>query len=88
VTEQAEVLVVGGGQAGLTAGYYLTQAKIPFVILHAGSRVGDSWRARWDSLTLSHRNSSSTNSAALTRLASTRPHHQHRGSSGSTGGRR
>jgi putative flavoprotein involved in K+ transport len=52
VSEQAEVIVVGGGQAGLTAGYYLTQSKIPFVILHADSRVGDSWRARWDSLTL------------------------------------
>ncbi len=53
MTEQADVIVVGGGQAGLTAGYYLTQAKIPFVILHAGLRVGDSWRQRWDSLTLS-----------------------------------
>jgi putative flavoprotein involved in K+ transport len=52
VSEQAEVIVVGGGQAGLTVGYYLTQAKIPFVILHAGARVGDSWRQRWDSLTL------------------------------------
>jgi putative flavoprotein involved in K+ transport len=52
VTEQAEVIVVGGGQAGLSAGYYLTQAKIPFVILHGGARVGDSWRERWDSLTL------------------------------------
>lgn len=52
MSEQAEVIVVGGGQAGLTAGYYLTQAKIPFVILDADSRAGDSWRARWDSLTL------------------------------------
>jgi cation diffusion facilitator CzcD-associated flavoprotein CzcO len=26
------VIVVGGGQAGLAAGYYLTQTKIPFVI--------------------------------------------------------
>jgi len=52
VTEQAAVIVVGGGQAGLTAGYYLTRAKIPFVILHASARVGDSWRERWDSLTL------------------------------------
>jgi putative flavoprotein involved in K+ transport len=52
VSEQAEVIVVGGGQAGLTAGYYLTQARIPFVVLHAGLRVGDSWRQRWDSLTL------------------------------------
>jgi putative flavoprotein involved in K+ transport len=52
VTEQAEVIVVGGGQAALTAGYYLTRANIPFVILDAGSRVGDSWRERWDSLNL------------------------------------
>jgi len=52
VTEQTQVIVVGGGQAGLAAGYYLTQAKMPFVILHADSRIGDSWRARWDSLTL------------------------------------
>ena len=52
MSEQPEVIVVGGGQAGLTAGYYLTQAKIPFVILHADLRVGDSWRERWDSLTL------------------------------------
>ena len=47
MSEQAEVIVVGGGQAGLTAGYYQTQAKIPFVILHAAARVGDSWRGRW-----------------------------------------
>ena len=52
MSEQPEVIVVGGGQAGLAAGYYLTQAKIPFVIVHAGTRVGDSWRERWDSLTL------------------------------------
>jgi putative flavoprotein involved in K+ transport len=52
VTDSAEVIVIGGGQAGLTAGYYLTRAKIPFMILHAGARVGDSWRSRWDSLTL------------------------------------
>ena len=49
MSERAEVIVVGGGQAALAAGYYLTEVKIPFVILHAGSRIGDSWRARWDS---------------------------------------
>jgi putative flavoprotein involved in K+ transport len=47
-----EVLVVGGGQAGLTAGYYLSRAGVPFTILDAGTRVGDSWRQRWDSLEL------------------------------------
>lgn len=50
--ERAEVIVIGGGQAGLTAGYYLSQARIPFLILDAGTRAGDSWRRRWDSLEL------------------------------------
>ena len=47
-----EVLVIGGGQAGLAAGYHLKIARIPFVILDSNSRVGDSWRQRWDSLEL------------------------------------
>jgi putative flavoprotein involved in K+ transport len=50
VSEQPGVIVVGGGQAGLSAGYYLRQAEVPFLILDAASRGGDSWRARWDSL--------------------------------------
>jgi putative flavoprotein involved in K+ transport len=51
-TARAEVIVVGGGQAGLAAGYYLSRAGIPFVILDAGTRAGQSWRRRWDSLEL------------------------------------
>ncbi|MDA8319002.1 MAG: NAD(P)/FAD-dependent oxidoreductase [Actinomycetota bacterium] len=49
---RAEVIVVGGGQAGLTAGYYLSEAGIPYLILDAGPRAGESWRQRWDSLEL------------------------------------
>jgi len=52
MTERTEVAVVGGGQAGLAAGYYLARAGIPFLIFDAGARVGDAWRRRWDSLTL------------------------------------
>jgi putative flavoprotein involved in K+ transport len=52
MAEHAEVIVIGGGQAGLTAGYYLSQARIPFLILDAEARAGDSWRRRWDSLEL------------------------------------
>src|SRR5437764_7316254 len=52
MSESTEVLVIGGAQAGLSAGYYLSQAEIPFGIVDAGARVGDSWRRRWDSLEL------------------------------------
>jgi putative flavoprotein involved in K+ transport len=50
--QQTEVIVVGGGQAGLAAGYYLSRAGIPFLILDAAPRLGESWRRRWDSLQL------------------------------------
>ena len=52
MAERTGVLVIGGSQAGLTAGYYLRKSGIPFQILDASSRVGDSWRNRWDSLEL------------------------------------
>ncbi len=51
-TERFETVIVGGGQAGLATGYHLARRGRPFVILDAGERVGDSWRARWDSLRL------------------------------------
>jgi putative flavoprotein involved in K+ transport len=51
-TERFETVVIGGGQAGLSAGYYLKQAGRPFLILDANERVGDNWRRRYDSLRL------------------------------------
>jgi putative flavoprotein involved in K+ transport len=51
-TEYVETLVIGGGQAGLTAGYYLAKQGRPLVIVDAHERVGDAWRRRWDSLRL------------------------------------
>jgi putative flavoprotein involved in K+ transport len=50
--QRFDVIVIGGGQAGLSVGYHLKQAGVDFVILDAGARVGDSWRERWDSLRL------------------------------------
>jgi putative flavoprotein involved in K+ transport len=50
--ERFPVVIVGAGQAGLAAGYYLARARVPFVILDAGHRIGDSWRNRWGSLRL------------------------------------
>jgi len=51
-SEQVEVVVIGGGQAGLSVGYQLAKWDLPFVILDANDRIGDSWRKRWDSLRL------------------------------------
>jgi putative flavoprotein involved in K+ transport len=50
--EQFDVIVIGGGQAGLSVGYYLKQRGVRFAILDASERVGDAWRNRWDSLRL------------------------------------
>jgi putative flavoprotein involved in K+ transport len=50
--EHFDTVVIGGGQAGLAAGYHLAARDADFVILSADARVGDSWRRRWDSLKL------------------------------------
>lgn len=50
--ERVETVVVGAGQAGLSVGYHLARQDLPFVILDANERIGDSWRRRWDSLRL------------------------------------
>ena len=50
--EHYETVIIGGGQAGLAAGYSLKQRGRPFVILDAHERVGDAWRTRWASLRL------------------------------------
>jgi len=50
--ERIQTVVIGGGQAGLSVGYHLARRGLPFVILDANERIGDSWRARWDSLRL------------------------------------
>jgi putative flavoprotein involved in K+ transport len=50
--ESYETIVIGGSQAGLTAGYYLARQGREFLILEANESVGDAWRNRWDSLRL------------------------------------
>ncbi|MEJ2239352.1 MAG: NAD(P)-binding domain-containing protein [Gemmatimonadales bacterium] len=47
-----DVVVIGGGQAGLGVGYYLGASGTKFVIFERG-RVGETWRSqRWDSFTV------------------------------------
>ncbi len=45
-------IVIGAGQAGLAAGYYLKQGGKDFQILDGNERVGDNWRKRWEGLQL------------------------------------
>jgi putative flavoprotein involved in K+ transport len=47
-----DVVVIGGGQAGLAIGYYLAQQGRDFAILEREHDVAAAWRDRWDSLTL------------------------------------
>ena len=47
-----DVLVIGGGQAGLVMGYQLAQRGQRFLIVDAGAQIGAAWRSRWDSLVL------------------------------------
>jgi len=47
-----DVLVIGGGQAGLAMGYHLAQSGRSFQIVDAGAGIGQTWRSRWDSLRL------------------------------------
>ena len=52
MADRYEVVVVGGGQAGLAIGYFLAQQDRRFTILEAGNAPAAAWRARWDSLVL------------------------------------
>jgi len=47
-----DVVVIGGGQAGLAMAWHLTQRGLRFVVLEAAGEMAQSWRSRWDSLRL------------------------------------
>ncbi|MGW6316437.1 ArsO family NAD(P)H-dependent flavin-containing monooxygenase [Streptomyces sp. NPDC055099] len=52
MTHTADVVVIGGGQAGLAAGYHLRRLGLDFVVLDAQAEAGGAWRHAWDSLHL------------------------------------
>ena len=50
MSEEVEVVVVGGGQAGVAMSEHLGNAGVPHVVLERG-RIAEKWRSgRWDSL--------------------------------------
>jgi putative flavoprotein involved in K+ transport len=52
MSDRFDVIVVGGGQAGLAVGHFLAQQGREFKILEAADVPAAAWRARWDSLVL------------------------------------
>jgi putative flavoprotein involved in K+ transport len=50
--EHIETAIIGAGQAGLATAYHLQRRERPCLILDGNARVGDNWRAHWDSLRL------------------------------------
>jgi putative flavoprotein involved in K+ transport len=47
-----DAVVVGGGQAGLAIAWHLQRQGLRFMVLEAGSELGQTERDRWDSLKL------------------------------------
>src|SRR5256885_5684358 len=52
VTDRVDVLVVGGGPAGLATSQQLSQHRVPHRVLERGDDVGYTWANLYDSLTL------------------------------------
>jgi putative flavoprotein involved in K+ transport len=53
MVHQIETIIVGGGQAGLATGYYLTQRGQEYLVLEQAAQAANAWRNdRWDSFTL------------------------------------
>lgn len=53
MAERTDTLIIGGGQAGLSLSYYLTQQQRPHLILEKATQLAEAWRNhRWDSFTL------------------------------------
>ncbi|WP_162910715.1 flavin-containing monooxygenase [Hymenobacter oligotrophus] len=49
---RTDTLIIGAGQAGLAAAYYLKQAGVPCILLEQAREVGQAWALRYASLRL------------------------------------
>src|SRR4051794_2207926 len=52
IDDDLDVIVVGGGQAGLAIGHFLAEQGRRFAILEAAEEPAAAWHGRWDSLKL------------------------------------
>ena len=54
---EVDVIIIGGGQAGLSTAYFLKRKNIPFIILDDQPQPGGAWQHAWESLRLFSPNS-------------------------------
>lgn len=47
-----DLAIIGGGQAGLAAAYQAKQENLDYIVFEGNEHIGQSWRDRYDSLTL------------------------------------
>ena len=53
MTQKYPTIIIGGGQAGLSTSYHLTQRGQEHILLEQAAQAGNAWRNdRWDSFTL------------------------------------
>src|SRR5215510_2468188 len=53
MTTHVETVIVGGGQAGISVSYWLTQEGRDHLVLEQSDKPAEAWRNhRWDSFTL------------------------------------
>lgn len=52
MTENVDVMVIGGGQAGLAVGYHLRRTPLSWAVLDAQDGPGGAWRHGWNGLRL------------------------------------
>jgi putative flavoprotein involved in K+ transport len=52
VTKYVDTIIVGGGQGGLSASYFLKQQGREHIVLEHAPQAAQVWRNRWDSFTL------------------------------------
>jgi putative flavoprotein involved in K+ transport len=49
---EIDVVIIGGGQCGLSLSYYLQSAGIEHRVLERGERIAEAWHRRWDNMNM------------------------------------
>jgi cation diffusion facilitator CzcD-associated flavoprotein CzcO len=52
MTEHVDVVVIGGGQAGLAVAYHLRRTPLSWAVLDAQDGPGGAWRHGWNRMTV------------------------------------